>query len=105
MDELSAVFDDVMSTTRGKRGSKRKSFPPPVLSVVTAKKRIGRPSKQSINSSDEGIDMSSGMSSDPFNESIAQSVKRHKRQTNSKQFDSKYFYDSVVDRIEYKVSY
>ncbi|CAG2170647.1 unnamed protein product, partial [Oppiella nova] len=51
-----------------------------------------------ILSPDDGI----GMSSDSMNDSIASAVKRRQRSCRSKQFDSKFFYDSVVQQIENK---
>jgi hypothetical protein len=104
MDELSLVFDD------NENGSnKRKTRKSGRISERGIKRKTqssnGLPNSSSNGSPNGSSDDGIGLSFDSLNDSIASRIKRRSNQMrdNSKQFDSKYFYNRVVDQITHKV--
>lgn len=96
MDELSLVFDD--NENESNRRKTRKSGR---ISERGIKRKTQSSNGSPNGSSDDGI----GLSFNSLNDSIASRIKRRSNEMkdNSKQFDSKYFYNRVVDQITHKV--
>src|SRR5882757_295459 len=97
MDELSEFVDTFVAkeTPVGRRRGRQPKCSTPVLSSNTPYNR----------GSELGIGLSSNSLNDSIKSRFADLVKSRKRGLNSKQFDSKYFFDSAVDRIEKKVRF
>lgn len=105
MDELN-VFEEYFNSNKKRTNTQKSS--------LNAKKTLKRKKNSlssmcsSMVSSDDGIGLTSDsqISYNSMNDSIAQRIKsrsNHKIRENSKQFDSGFFFDRVVDQIAHKV--